>query len=189
MRFLRAEKIKPALWLFVLVSWILGFTYGRWVGTSESVLELSKIVRVTLPTDMSIWWEVLIYFALSTVSVFVLSHILFGIGGAVFLFARGMYDSSLIAYMETTVGGWSFMNLPGSEISMVTITTLIVAVNLPLCLWSGQLGTQRSIYTLYRLRDEPVNPDFGTEPFSKLPIIISISLIAGLVATVLFPYA
>lgn len=149
-------------------------------------MNLSRAVRVTSPLDLNVWWEVMLYFTLSVVAIFVLSHILFGVGSAVFLFARGMYDSSLILYLETTVSGWSISEIPTSEVLMVLITALIVAVNLPLCIWAGELGFQRSVYTLYRLRNEPVRPEFGSEPLSNLLIIVSVSLVVGLIAAILF---
>lgn len=189
MNFLRAERLKPILWLLVISSWVLGVVVARWFGDSEIFLELSRAVRVTNPLHLGVWWEVIAYFTLSTVAVFALSHIFFGVGGAIFLFARGMYDNSLIASPETMIGGWSISSIPMSEVWIVLIITLILAVNLPLCLWSGQLGIQRSIYTLCRLRNEPVKPKFGSEPLSNLLIIVSISLVTGLAAAVIFSHA
>lgn len=71
---------------------------------------------------------------------------------------------------------------------MVLMVLLIVTVNLPLSIWAGELGIQRSIYTLNRIRGVPVSPEFGSEPLSNLLTIISASLITGLVATVVFTY-
>lgn len=187
MNFLHTDRLKSIFWLVVIGSWILGIVFGRWFGFDAGFLELSKAVRVTSPQHLSFWWELIAYFSLSTVAVFVLSHIFFGIGGAVFLFARGVYDSSLIAYLETTIAGWSFPMVPMSEVWTVLIVTLILAINLPLCLWAGQLGIQRSVYTLNRLRGEPVNPEFGSEPLSNLLKIVSVSLVSGLIAALIFP--
>ncbi len=149
---------------------------------------MSKAVGVVHPAQMNFWWEVISYFTLSTVSIFVLSHVLFGTGGVIFLFARGMHDNSLILYLESTISGWSISKIPMSEIYMVLIVVLILTVNLPICLWSGQLGIQRSIYTLNRIREKPVNPDFGKKPLSNLLIAISASLITGLISALLFTY-
>lgn len=151
--------------------------------------DLSGAARVTKPVELGVWWELIAYFSLSTISAFVLSHILFGIGGAIFFFARGAYDVTLISYLETTISGWPSSNIPGSEICMVLITLIILGVNLPLCLWSGQLGVQRSFYTLSRLRRKPINPEFGSDPLYNLIKIVSASLVTGLVAAVIFSHA
>lgn len=184
---MRTDRLKSLFWLVVISSWILGMVVGRWFNV-DAFLGLSKAVRVTSPQQLSFWWELIAYFSLSPVAVFALSHIFFGIGGAVFLFARGIYDSSLIAYLETAIAGWSFASVPTSGVLTVLIVILILAINLPLCLWAGQLGIQRSVYTLDRLRGEPVDPEFGSEPLSNLLKIVSVSLVTGLVAALIFPY-
>lgn len=188
MNFLHPDKLKPIFWLAVISSWTLGVVTSRWIGIDNSLIELSKAVRVTNPLHLKIWWELLAAFVLSTVSIFVLSHILLGIGGTIFFFARGLYDSSLIAYIESTITSWSITTIPMSEVWPVLITIFILTINLPLCLWAGKLGTQRSVYILYRLRGKPINPDFGSKPLSELLKIVSVSLIAGLAATILFSY-
>lgn len=185
---LRSEQIKAILWLVIIGSWVLGVVAARWAGVDGGFLELSKAVRVPNPSRMGLWWEVIAYFTLTTVSAFVLSHIFFGIGGGIFLFARGVYDNTLLVYLETTISGWSILSIPISEILRVLIVILILTVNLPLCLWSGQLGIQRSIYTLDRLRGKPVNPEFGSEPLTKLLVIVSASLVTGFIAAVVFSH-
>lgn len=189
MNFLRTDRIKSILWLLVVSSWVFGVIVGRWFGSESLFLELSKAVRVPSPEDISLWWEFIVYFSLSIVSVFILSRILFGVGGAVFLFARGIYDNSLIVYLEGTIAGWSITQIPISEVLMSLIVVLILAINLPLCLWSGQVGIQRSIYTLERLRGEPIDPEFGSEPFSNLVKFVTVSLLVGLLAALLYSYA
>jgi len=104
------------------------------------------------------------------------------------LFARGMYDGLLISFVESTIGGWTLVSIPLREVLTVLIILLILAVNLPLCIWSGQLGLQRSYYTLNRLRGDPVRPEFGSEPLSKLLDIVSGAIIAGLIAAIIFSY-
>lgn len=188
MNYLNPNRLKSIIWLAVIGSWALGMIVARWFETSTIFLELSKAVRVPFPLEVGVWWKIIIYFTLTTVSVFALSHIFFGVGGAIFLFARGMYDNSLIFYLETTIGGWSISNIPMSEVWMVLLVILILTVNLPLCLWAGQLGTQRSLYTLNRLRGKPVDPELGSEPLSNLLIILSSSLITGLIAAVVISY-
>lgn len=188
MNFLETSRFKSIFWLIVVSSWVLGFAFGRWIGINESLMELSKAVRVANPLYLDVWWKILAYFTLSTIAVFALSHILFGIGAGIFLFARGMYDTTLVAYLESTIGGWTISNIPMSEVYVSIIIILILGINLPLCLWSSQLGIQRSVYTLYRLRNEPINPKFGSEPLSNLAIILSISLVTGLVSTLVFSH-
>lgn len=188
MNYLRSDRLKSFFWLIVIVSWVTGFIVSRWIGSNEFIISLSRVVRITNPIDMNNWWQLFAYFTLSPVSVFVLSHILFGVGSFVFLFARGLYDSLLFTYVEKTVSGWALTNVPYSELGSVLIVVLIFGINLPLLLWAGQLGMQRSVYTLNRLRSEPMDPDFGSEPFSKLFIIVGLSLVTGLIAAVVFSY-
>ena len=188
MGFLRPNQIKSILWLSIVSSWIAGIVVGRLLGTSGIILSLSRAVRVPDPSFFGIWWEVIVYFGLTTVSFFVLSHILFGVGAVIFLFARGMYDLSLIVRIESIIEGWSAADIPTSEMMSVLFIILILAANLPLCLWSSHLGIQSSVYALNRLREKPVLPEFGSEPLSQLLLIISASLILGLVASLVFSY-
>ncbi len=185
---LHSDRLKSVFWLIVVGSWVSGFIVFRWIGSSEILISLSKVVRVPNPIEIDIWWQIIAYFTLSTVSVFALSHILFGIGSTIFLFARGMYDSLLFNYVEKTVSQWNITNVSTSELSSVLIVIIIFGVNLPLALWAGQLGIQRSVYTLNRLRGEPMNPEFGSEPISKLLMVIVLSLITGLIMAVVFSY-
>ena len=185
---MRIERARPIFWLVVVGSWVAGFVYGRWFGSPRLFFELSQAVRVTTPIDLGIWWEVIAYFALSTVSVFLFSHVLFGVGGAIFLFSRGVYDSHLFSQLEFTVHGWSLLDIPMTEVWLVVIIALILAVNLPLCLWSGQLGIQRAFYTFSRLRGKPIDPKFGSEPISDLIWIFVASLGTGVIAALLYSH-
>ncbi|KXB05907.1 hypothetical protein AKJ52_02845 [candidate division MSBL1 archaeon SCGC-AAA382C18] len=183
---MRNERIKSIFWLSVIASWISGLAIGKWYGRNSILIDLSKAVRVPTFSFFGTWWEIILYFTLSTVAIFVLSHILFGIGGAVFLFARGIHDSTLLIYLEDIIQSWSVFSIPMSEVLRVIFVVLIFAVNIPLSLWSGKLGIQSSIYTLNRIKGEPVSPDFGSEPLSKLLIIVSASLVTGFVAALIF---
>ncbi len=165
-----------------------GIIFGRLFGYNEIILELSKAVRIPQSAFFAPWWEMIVYFSLTTISIFVLSHILFGVGGGIFLFARGMYDFSLIVHVEEIIRGWSVSNIPANEVMNVLFVILILTVNLPLCLWSGRLGLQSSIYALNRLRKKPISPDFGSEPLSQLLMIVSASLIVGFVSSLVFSY-
>ncbi len=188
MNILHSDRLKSLFWLIVAGSWITGFVFYRWVGSSQILISLSSVVRVTNPVMLSNWWQFIAYFTLSTVSVFALSHILFGVGSSIFLFARGMYDGLLFGFVEETINEWNVMNVSFSELNPLLIIILIFGINLPLTLWAGELGVQRSVYTLNRLRGKPMNPEFGSEPLSNLLIIVAISLFTGLAAAVVFSY-
>ncbi|KXB09600.1 hypothetical protein AKJ35_00370 [candidate division MSBL1 archaeon SCGC-AAA833F18] len=186
---MRLERLKLALWLLVIGSWGLGVIIGRWWSVNEFVIELSKVVQVVSPLQLGAWWHPIVFMILSVVGVFVLSQVFLGVGASVFLFARGMYDSTLIMQLEGTIGGWTLTNVPMSEVWIVSMLVLILAVNLPLCLWSGQLGAQRGVYVFYRLRGKTVDPDFGSKPFSKFLLILTASIAVGVVGAIIFSYA
>ncbi len=188
MKYLKSDRLKYVFWLIVVVSWIGGFAISRWYGTIDSFVSISYVVRVTNPANLATSWKLFLFFTLSAVSAFVLTHILFGVGGFLFFFARGMYDHILFSYVEETITGWSLASIPFSELKLITIIVLIFCINLPLTLWGGQLGIQRSVYTLNRLRSKPMDPDFGSEPFSKLVVIVILSMIGALVSAIIFSY-
>lgn len=192
MNFLRVRKLESLSWLPVVSGWVLGVIAAREgiLGVEKNGIfaELSKAVSIPEPIDIGAWWEVIAYFTISTLAVFALSHLFFGIGGAVFMFARGVHDNFLIIYLETTIGGWSISSTPMPEVLTVLLVLLILGVNLPLCIWSGQLGVQRSLYTLYRLRNEPIKPELGSKPFSYILVIVAASLFVGLIAAILFSH-
>ncbi|MBS3815806.1 MAG: hypothetical protein KGY45_04510, partial [Hadesarchaea archaeon] len=158
---MRLERWGSIFWPLLVGSWSLGVLISYWGNSNEFIIGLSKVVRVISPLQMDFWWQPMIFMVLSVLSIFVLSQVLLGLGGVILLFARGMYDSILISQLGGIIGGWSFSNIPVSEIWMILILFLIIGVNLPLCIWSGRLGSQRSIYLFYRLRGENINPDFG----------------------------
>lgn len=175
-------------WFVTIGSWILGFVVLRFFGSNAFFVELSRAVRVNNPLNLNAWWELIAYFTLTTVSVFALSHLFFGVAGPIFLFARGMYDGLLIASLENIIGGWTLVKMPISEVLTALIIVLILAINLPLCILAGHMGMQRSFYILNRLRGKPVNPRFGGESFSKLIYIVIGALASGLIAAVIFSY-
>jgi hypothetical protein len=180
---MREEYWYYSLWLVVVGSWVIGLAYGKWWGGYSSFLaELGQIISIPRPDQMELW-QPLVYFTLTTVASFALSQLFFGIGGAAFLFARGVYDSGLITTMETTITSWKLTSVTSAEIWTIFFLLLVLAVNLPLCLWAAQLGAHRAIRMLYRLRGKPTKPIAGTEPISRLILIITLSLIAGLTAT------
>lgn len=189
MSFLHKEHLKALFWFLVISSWALGLVAGRWFGGNSFFLEVSKVVGIPNPSQLELWWQPFVYFTLTTVAIFALSQLFFGVGAPFFLFARGMHDSVLIGELEATLGTWSLANFPMEEMWMVLMFTLILGINLPLCIWSGELGIQRAIYTLYRLRGKPVSSDFGAEPISKFTIILAASVVVGLVGAFLLSYA
>ena len=101
---MKGERWESISWLLAIGSWVAGAILGRFnVYEGDIFLGLSKAVRVPDPSSLNAWWELILFFTLSTVAIFALSHVLFGGGGAVFLFSRGLYDSSLIFLLENTV--------------------------------------------------------------------------------------
>jgi hypothetical protein len=185
---MREEYWYALFWLLVIGSWVFGVAFGTWVGFGKGFfLELSKAVSV--PSNFGSWWEPLAYFIFTTVTVFVLAQIFFGAGAVLFLFARGFYDSTLIMNAENIVRGWSFPNLPVGEFMNVLLIVLILSVNLPLCLWSGHMGTQRSLYVWQRLTGKLVKPEAGVRPLRDFVLVLAASIVAGLVASFLFSFA
>ncbi|MGQ9788186.1 MAG: hypothetical protein ACUVQM_02580 [Candidatus Hadarchaeaceae archaeon] len=180
---MREEHWYYSFWLIIIGSWILGIAYGKWWDGSGGLLsDIGKAISVPPPSSMEVW-QPLLYFPLTTIAAFVLSQLFFGVGAAFFLFMRGVYESSLITSLETIFSGWKLTSITSPEIWTVLFIVLIFATNLPLCLWAAHLGTQRSIRMLYRLREKPTKPITGPELASRLILIITLSLIAGLTAS------
>jgi hypothetical protein len=187
---MREEYWRPVLWLLVVGSWTFGVAYGRWMGANRGFfLELSRAVSVPSPLELEAWWGPLAYFSLSVMAVFVLAQLLFSAGAVVFLFSRGVHDSILIAQLEANISGWSLPDLPMREVWMAVFIVLILAVNLPLCIWAAHMGTQRSIYTWHRLTGKFVRPESGVKPMTNFLLILAASIAAGLVASLILPYA
>ena len=186
---MREEYWKAFLWLLVIGSWTLGLAYGRWgADVGREFFSGLSVAHVPNPFALEAWWQVLAYFVLSVVAIFVLSHVLFGVGAAIFLFARGIVDNALILELESKVRAW-MIPPPTHELWMASVVALILTVNLPLCLWASHLGTQRAIYTWYRLKGEAVKPEFGAKPLHDFLLIIAASIGIGLLAALLFSYA
>lgn len=150
--------------------------------------EIGQAVGVPAPVNLA-WWHSLVYFPLTVVAAFVLSQIFFGVGAAVFLFARGVVDSSLLITMETMIGRWNILAIPPGELWSVFFIMLVLAVNLPLTLWAAHLGTQRSTQVLSRLRGKPTKPGAGASPFSNLILCLTISIVVGLIGSFALAYA
>ncbi|MGC8816629.1 MAG: hypothetical protein ACP5PX_02285 [Candidatus Hadarchaeum sp.] len=180
---MREEYWYYSFWLVVVGSWIVGFAYGKWLGGYGGLFsELGRAISVPLPGRLELWQPIL-YFTLTPVAAFVLSQLFFGAGAAFFLFARGVYDSGLITILETAISNWRLTSITSAELWSFFFIMIILVVNLPLSLWAAQLGTQRSVRMLYRLRGRPTKPAAGPELISSLIIIVTLSLVAGLTAT------
>ena len=183
---MREEYWHHAFWLLVIGSWVLGIAYGRWGGGGGFFLDLSQAVSVPYPQGM--WWQPLVYFVLTVIAAFVLSQLFFGAGAAIFLFSRGVYDSMLLGNLQLIVGGWTFPDIPPNQLWAVFFIVLILAVNLPLCLWAAHLGTQQATRMWYRLRGKPVKPGAGAEPLQTFLVILAASVVAGLIGSLAVSY-
>lgn len=180
---MREEYWHYGFWLVVVASWVLGFVYGKWSGNEGGIFsDIGQAISVPHPSQLELWQPIL-YLTLTVVASFVLSQLFFGVGAAVFLFARGISDSRLVTSLETMVTNWKLTSVPPSEIWTALFIMLILVVNMPLCLWAAQLGTRRSRQMLYRLRGKPTKPETNAEPISNILIIITVSLAVGLLAT------
>jgi hypothetical protein len=184
---MRDEYWQAFFWVFVVASWAFGFAYGRWAGGGGFFLELGKAVSVPSPLGFSSWWQPLVYFTLTILAMFVLAQLFFGVGAAIFLFARGVSDSAVILALEAMVR--PFPNIPTHDAWMLVLGMLILAVNLPLCIWSAHMGTQRTVYMWRRLRGQPMKPETATKPIFNFLIVMAISIVTGIVAAVAFSYA
>lgn len=186
---MRGEYRHYAFWLLIIGSWVLGVVYGRWGGGGFGIFaDLGQAVSVPSPTLLS-WWQPLLYFVLTVVAAFVLSQIFFGAGAAIFLFSRGVCDVLLFNNLELMVGRWTLPSIPSNELWSVFFIMLVLTVNLPLCLWAAHLGTQRATRMLYRLKGRPLKPEIGSGTILNLLLVLTASLVAGLVAAFALSYA
>lgn len=181
------EYLNYSLWLLVIGSWVFGVAYGRWFGGTEGVFgELSQAVSIPSPAGLQ-WWHPILFFPLTIVAAYILSQLFFGAGAAVFMFSRGVGDSALLLSLETTLKTENFLTVSTGQIWLIFFIILAVAVNLPLCLWSAQLGTARSVRMFDRLRGKPLRPEAGLA--SGLLLLVAISLVLGLLGSFALSYA
>jgi hypothetical protein len=184
---MRDEYWHALLWVFVVGSWAFGFAYGRWASGGGFFLELGKAVSVPSPFEFSSWWQPLVYFTLTILAMFVLAQLFFGVGAAIFLFARGVGDSGIVFALEGIVR--KFPDIPAHDAWMLVIAMLILAVNLPICIWSAHMGTQRTVYMWRRLRGQPMKPETATKPIFNFLMVMAISIVTGIAAALAFSYA
>ncbi|MDI6643054.1 MAG: hypothetical protein QMD95_03275 [Candidatus Hodarchaeaceae archaeon] len=186
---MREEYWYYAFWLLVIGSWVLGIAYGRWGGGGSGVFaDLGQAISVPPPIQLA-WWQPLVYFTFTVIAAFVLSQLFFGVGAAVFIFSRGVYDGGLILSLENMVRGWTLASISPAELWTVFFILLVLTVNLPLCLWAAHLGTQRAMRMWYRLRGKPITPTVGAGPIPNLFLAVAASLAAGLVGAFAIAYA
>jgi hypothetical protein len=172
-----------AFWLVVVGSWVFGVVYGKWGGGYGGFFsELGQAVSVPSLSQLELW-QPIVYFTLTVIAAFALSQLFFSVGAAVFLFSRGVADSGLITNLEMVIGNWKLTSVSPAEIWAVFYIMLVLAVNTPLCLWAAQLGTQRAMRMLYRLRGKPIKPMANVQLISNFLIILVVSLAVGLTAT------
>lgn len=177
-----------AFWLMIVSGWVFGLTYGKWGGGYGGFFsELGQAISVPHPTQIELW-QPMVYFTLTVVAAFALSQLFFGIGAFVFMFARGVADSGLIHDLEAVIGNWKFTSLQPADLWIIFFIVLVLAVNLPLCLWAAHIGTMRSTRILQRLRGKPLKPVASSESPAVLTLIVAVSLVAGLIATLALSY-
>lgn len=187
---MREEYWRALFWLLVVGSWSMGLIYERLTSLGEGLfLELGRVVSVPQPAELDLWWKPLAYFPLCALAAFILSQVFFGGGAAIFLFSRGVHDSLLISSLAASVQGLKFPGFGLSEFLPILLSLLILGVNLPLCMWAAHAGSQRSIYTLHRLRGKAVSPELGSKPFTTFLFISAASVAAGLVGALMLAHA
>jgi hypothetical protein len=183
---MRDEHVEYLFWLLVIGSWVFGVTYGKWLGGTGGVFaDLSQAVSVPEPVNLA-WWGPLLYFPLTVVGSFVLSQLFFGAGTAVFMFSRGVGDSILFISLENALRTWNIPDVTSGQLWNAFFIMLVLAVNLPLCLWAAHLGTRRSVRMYQRLRGKPVKPESSV--ISTFLMLLSVSLLIGLVGTLTISY-
>lgn len=183
---MREELLSPLFWLLILGGWVAGVSFGYWMGGDLS-RELSLVTSVPPPSELGGWWEPLLFFALTPLSCYLLSQLFFGVGAPLLLFLRGTHDGGiLIRTLEASFSGFSFPHFSPREVLSTLFILLVLSVNLPLCLWASHLGTSRATYLRHRLTGRPIRAGEGSSTFSSLPLLLGLSLVAGLFASLLF---
>ncbi len=183
---MKEELLGPLFWLLILGSWVAGASCGYWLGGDLS-RDLSLLTSVPPPSELERWWEPLLFFALTPLSCYLLSQLFFGAGAPFLLFFRGTHDGGvLIRALESSLSGFSFPRLPAQAVLSTLFILLVLSVNLPLCLWASHLGTSRATYLRHRIAGRPVRAGEGASALSPLALLLGFSLVAGLLASLLF---
>lgn len=185
---MRAGYWPPLFWLVIVGSWASGFLLGR-AGVQETVLaEMGRAVSVPLPDGMA-WWQPIPYFLLTVVSIFVLSHLLFGACSALFSLCRGINDYALLQGAMAIAGGLGPIEVPVAKLGQLFFILVVFAANLPLSLWAAHLGAENSMKALYRLRGKPWRDWGDRKPLHNLLLALGASVAAGVVASLALSYA
>jgi hypothetical protein len=172
----------------VLISaWIAGFSLGRWgAGVETPLFEFGSALGVPKP-DGPGWWAPLIYFPLTVIAAFVVSELFFGAVAPVFIFSRGLWDSTILSALEHTLRGLDITSITGGQVWTIFYYILIFVGNLPLCVWASHLGVVRSLRTLQRLQGKPLRPETGLA--SSLLALIAVASVLGLLGALALSYA
>ncbi|MFN4133591.1 MAG: hypothetical protein ACK4GQ_04395 [Candidatus Hadarchaeales archaeon] len=184
---MREEYLEYSLWLLIIGSWVAGMAYGKWGGGASGIFsEIGQTVGLPPPVQLA-WWQPLLYFPLTVLAAFILSQLFFGGGAIIFIFSRGVIDSTLLENLENLLARWNILTLEAATIWTIFFIILVLAVNLPLCLWASHLGTKRSFRMLQRLRGNPLKPESGI--WGGLLLLVTVSLVAGLIGSFALSYA
>lgn len=151
---MRDETKKQLIWLFVILAWTLGFFLSRWGNPPDFAEEIGRSISVPLSGEA---WIPLVYFPLTVVASFVLAQLFFG-GGIVFMFFRGVWDSTVLSRLEAVVAEINLLSIQHGQLWTTFYYLMILGCNLPLCLWAAQLGAFQSIKVLERLQGKLVKP-------------------------------
>ncbi|MEM3402782.1 MAG: hypothetical protein QW179_03625 [Candidatus Hadarchaeales archaeon] len=184
---MRDEYLEYSIWLLIIGSWVAGMVYGKWGGGAGSIFsEVGQAVGIPPPVQLA-WWQPLLYFPLTVLAAFILSQLFFGGGAVLFIFSRGVSDSLLLKNLENLLASWDILSLQAATVWAIFFIILVLAVNLPLCLWASHLGAKRSFRMLQRLRGNPLRPESGI--LTGILLLMAVSLVAGLIGTFALSYA
>jgi len=179
---MRGEYWPHLFWLVIISSWALGFLCGM-VGVGGFPAEIGRAVSIPSPEEVA-WWQAVPYFLLAVVSMFVLSHLFFGAGSAVFTFFRGINDCVLLQGAISIVSDMDILNTTLASVGYIFFVSLVLVANLPLSLWAAHLGAENSMKALYRMRGKPWRDWGNRKPVSNLLLILGASVAAGLAASI-----
>ncbi|MEM1689868.1 MAG: hypothetical protein QXU01_01405 [Candidatus Hadarchaeales archaeon] len=180
---MREETKKQLVWLFVIAFWTLGFFFSRWSNPPAFAKEIGRSISVPLSGDA---WLPLVYFPLTVVASFVLAQLFFG-GGIIFMFFRGVWDSTVFSRLEAIVAETNLISIQYGQLWTMFYYLMILGCNLPLCLWAAQLGASQSLKVLERLQGKLVRP--SEEVRWKMLMLIIASIVLAIPSSLAISYA